>query len=698
MASPTIDNTVAPVAGGAATSGAGTDIGDLVIVFTWERAGAGIPTHTLQSGFTEILSHGHNDGSTDGRLSVAFKVATSAGSVSYQAYTTSTGTPAWWTGLYILDAGTYSRGILAASVTATGTGAPNPPAVLNLDSTKDYLAIAISAWHLSASQTLTPTAPSGYTNMVHVSGAATGDVAASSLAIAAGVISIDPGAYADNQTPNGTCSITLAVPMASPTASNGPWTRKEKVQGLRTTGLTATAVYALDEIVVDDLVVVGVVDSSQDITGVTDSLGNTYTEYVAPINWGDSNRIALYYTVATVGGVRPLITVSFAAANDAGDHSSIGRYGGVDTTTPTRGNASASGSSTTWNSGDISSAPQTGDMLFGITGSGGNSEITGTGGTWVELGPSDASEFETSGEQLNVTGGTFAFSGTCDNNIWGAIAAAFRSAPTGQTISVDQVSETDTAQAVAWAPKRRLVGQVVETDTAQAMAINPIHRLVGQVVEIDTAQAITVRRTFPVNQVSEVDTAQAITWAPKNRLVARVFETDTAQAMTVRRTFPTGQVEEVDTAQEITVVTGGANIAVGQVEEIDTAQAITVRRTYTMGQVEEIDAAQAITAVQAHIVAVGQVEEVDVAQAVAWAPKHRLVEMVNETDTAFAITPVLGGGAIPSEVMVVIRGTVGAVEARVLIDDPTTTKVVINSPNKIAVVQDAAAAPVEVVI
>ena len=39
----------------------------------------------------------------------------------------------------------------------------------------------------------------------------------------------------------------------------------------------------------------------------------------------------------------------------------------------------------------------------------------------------------------------------------------------GITVAVGQVTETDTAQAVAWAPKRRLVAQASETDAAQAL-------------------------------------------------------------------------------------------------------------------------------------------------------------------------------------------------------------------------------------
>jgi hypothetical protein len=62
----------------------------------------------------------------------------------------------------------------------------------------------------------------------------------------------------------------------------------------------------------------------------------------------------------------------------------------------------------------------------------------------------------------------------------------------GQIVAVGQASESDTARAIAWAPKHRLVGQASEADTAQAVAWAPKHRLVGQASEVDLAQTITV--------------------------------------------------------------------------------------------------------------------------------------------------------------------------------------------------------------
>jgi hypothetical protein len=215
MAFPTIRGTTAPVSGGATTSPVATAVGDLVVVFTWERAGAGVPTHTVDTGnsYVEIISHGHDDGSTDGRLSVAYKIATSGGAVSYQAYTTSTGSPAWWTGCIVLTTGTYSVASLppSAGASVTNNGVPNPPNVAGLSSSAEYLFLAIAGWHLGSSLTNTVTAPTNYTLRADIAGAATADLAIATRT-ATGVTSEDPGTFGDNQAPNGSAAVTIAIP------------------------------------------------------------------------------------------------------------------------------------------------------------------------------------------------------------------------------------------------------------------------------------------------------------------------------------------------------------------------------------------------------------------------------------------------------------------------------------------------------
>src|SRR3989304_1330125 len=80
---------------------------------------------------------------------------------------------------------------------------------------------------------------------------------------------------------------------------------------------------------------------------------------------------------------------------------------------------------------------------------------------------------------------------------------------TGQTVAMGQVTETNLAQAISWAPKNRLVEQVLETDLSQAF-ISRKTKLLDQVLESDLSQAFVSRKFKVFDQVSETDLAQAI--------------------------------------------------------------------------------------------------------------------------------------------------------------------------------------------
>lgn len=216
MAAPSIRGSTAPATGLAVTSPAGTQVGDMVIVLTWERAGAGSPTHTLQSGFSQIRTHAHDDGSTDGRLSAAFAVATVSGAQSYQAYTTS-GSGTVRTGCIVLQAGTYyaggSPGTAIANNSDSGTtnAAPDPPSLTGL--TGDFLVLAIGAWHLGSAATVAVTAPTNYTETWECAGSQDVEFSLATRALTGLSNSTEnPGAFADDVAPNGTARMTIAVP------------------------------------------------------------------------------------------------------------------------------------------------------------------------------------------------------------------------------------------------------------------------------------------------------------------------------------------------------------------------------------------------------------------------------------------------------------------------------------------------------
>jgi len=578
MASPTIHSTTAPAAGLSSTSAASTIVDDLVVVITIERTGAGVPTHTIEAGFTAIFSQPHDDGSTDGRLSIACKKATSAGAQSYQAYTSSVGTETW-TGLMVLDKNTYDLSLAyrAAGVTLTTNGVPNPPAVGSTGAPlalNDYLFAAISFWRLGSSLTLTPT-HSVYTLQTHVAGAATADVALATRALTGVSTSEDPGAYADNQAPTGSSSVTIAF--------GAPLTFGKARQSDYVDNFTSGSARAYPQNVqAGSLLVAKFGRATNSTPTVTDSQSNTWAIARSHYDAGNDYRFDVWFAIAGSTGA---CTVTVTAAGGAGERTLAEHQGPYDAT-PLDAVNSAIGTSSTPSSGNVTPSVD-GALVLGYIGCGtGSTSFTvGTGFTAVnsQTGGTDA---DTLAEALvQVTAAAQDADCTLSSSqIWSAIVATFKPVASGQTIAVGQVTETDVAQIIAWAPKKRLVVQATEADIANGITAARRYAVV-QVLETDLAQVVVLQRQYPVGQATETDLAQAVIWAPKHRLVAQTFETDLAQIVTVG----SGQI----------------------------------------------------------IVAVGQALEVDAAGIVSWSPKARLVGQAAETDTAFVIT-VGGFGVVVS--------------------------------------------------
>lgn len=226
MAAPTIRGFTNSVLSdtGTVTSPAGTQVGDLVLCFVWSQ-GTNAPTapaHSVQAGFTEVRSHSHNDGTTDGRLSIAGKVATVAGANSYQAYSIS-GATAGQTcaAIVVITTGTYETNWPIGSwfqgtVTGTGTTAPDPPAINALNG--DFLSLAIGAWHVTTAAATTTTAPTSWTEQVDgPTGTHVTHLAVASRSYTAQTnVAVNPGVFVDNVTPNGTVGGHLIIPGVDP--------------------------------------------------------------------------------------------------------------------------------------------------------------------------------------------------------------------------------------------------------------------------------------------------------------------------------------------------------------------------------------------------------------------------------------------------------------------------------------------------
>lgn len=222
-----------------------------------------------------------------------------------------------------------------------------------------------------------------------------------------------------------------------------------------------------------------------------------------------------------------------------------------------------------------------------------------------------------------------------------------------KTLAIGQALETDLAQAVTHA-KAKLLGQATETDTAQAVA-HAKTKALGQATETDLAQAITAsgNKIIAVGQVAETDVAQALT-ARKAKQLGQTTETDLAQAVAHAKTKALGQATETDLAQAITPSIPNQ---VGQAVETDTAQTVTRLKAKALGQSAETDLAQAIT--HAKTKGLGLALEIDLGQPIALAPKRRLVAQATETDLAQTIVPSLSSVQLPQGKRYVVGARVG---------------------------------------
>lgn len=412
MAAPAIRGATAVAAGLSSTSPAGTQVGDMVIVFTWERAGAGIPDHTVDTGggYVEIRSHAHNDGSTDGRLSVGYKIATSGGAVSYQAFTSSVGTETW-SGILVLDVGTFDTAIVSTSVTLTTNGLPNPPAIAGLASLQDYLIIAVSAWHLTASQTNTITAPTNYTLQSSIAGAATGELGIATRDISAlSVSSEDPGTFGDNQAPNGSCSMTIAV--CEPLTFG-------MLRQASSTSVGADTSHAFPINVKQGNLLVCCVDGNfGDLVAPTDSQGNTWA--IAQTGNDIIFQITLAYAIAGATGA---CTVTPNVTGAANSYQMIGEYEGPYDPSPLDDTAADFATSANASSGNVTPTVD-GCVLVGHIY--GVNDLTVAGGWSLDNTATGFSDSQILSHAIQTTAVADAAEATLTSGQWIAVAAAFK--------------------------------------------------------------------------------------------------------------------------------------------------------------------------------------------------------------------------------------------------------------------------------
>lgn len=237
-----------------------------------------------------------------------------------------------------------------------------------------------------------------------------------------------------------------------------------------------------------------------------------------------------------------------------------------------------------------------------------------------------------------------------NNATWTFAVIAVQPAPAGQTGTVNQATETDTATALVEA-KARAVGQAAATNTASALVAGKA-RIVGQAAATNTAGVITPVTSghlIAVGQATETDTATTVA-RRKAKAVAGAVETDTGTLVTPRKAKPVQAATEADTA---TALVKAKRRTLAQASESDTAALPVERKVRAVASATELDtagtvlrpgqvgrAAEADTAtlpVERKTKAVGQAAEADTGGAAWLRRKLRAVAQAAELDTATAL-------------------------------------------------------------
>ena len=201
---------------GTISTPADTAIGDLVVIAIWSQStNAATLTHTAQNGFTMVRSHSHDDGTTDGRLSVAVRVATAASTQSHVPFAIANATAGQTcVGLITVtgaDTTTVAPGSWTQnSATNTGTQTPNLPAITL---SGDVMVVGVAAWHVTTAGATLGTPPANYTARVNgPTGSHLTHLEIDTREMTGASGSEDPASHGDNVTPNGTATLIFAIP------------------------------------------------------------------------------------------------------------------------------------------------------------------------------------------------------------------------------------------------------------------------------------------------------------------------------------------------------------------------------------------------------------------------------------------------------------------------------------------------------
>jgi hypothetical protein len=154
---------------------------------------------------------------------------------------------------------------------------------------------------------------------------------------------------------------------------------------------------------------------------LSDSSGNTFVNVGAPVNWGIGNSAQVFYATRIAGGA-DTVTASFRTPVTSFGVLYVHEYAGINTSNPVDVTVAASGSSSTLNSGSITTTSAH-DLIFGAGVSDNTVSGPGSGFALRDLAYGNITE-----DLIATSVGSYAATAPHNGNMWGMQVVAFRAA------------------------------------------------------------------------------------------------------------------------------------------------------------------------------------------------------------------------------------------------------------------------------
>jgi chitodextrinase len=168
-------------------------------------------------------------------------------------------------------------------------------------------------------------------------------------------------------------------------------------------------------------IVAYVIWSNSGSVALTDSQGDAFNSVSAPVPWGNGYSAQVFYATGIKGGAAS-VTAAFRTQVSSFGIIYIHEYAGISTSNPVDVTASATGSSPSMNSGNVTTSG-TNDLIFGAGVS--DNTVTSAGAGFVARSTAFGNLTE---DRIASTAGSYSATAAHNGNMWAIQVVAFRPA------------------------------------------------------------------------------------------------------------------------------------------------------------------------------------------------------------------------------------------------------------------------------